>query len=284
LANGDFATVPLPARNDELRDLAGSVNVLAGQLSQMRRAIRRAERLALLGRLSGALAHHLRNDITGTRMAVQLHQRRCHRDDESLAVALRQLELTEQHLQQLLVAGQPRALSPVDCDLTDIARHVVRLVEPACRHRRLAISLAPMEPVEGGPGRFRLRADAEQLRHLLMNLVVNAMEAAEPGGWVRIEIERASGALALRVLDSGEGPPAKIADQLFEEFVTSKPEGVGLGLAAARRIAESHAGTLTYSRRGGLTCFELCLPVRSDAPMPDAGSIEKREEAAWLSC
>jgi signal transduction histidine kinase len=286
LANGDFTSLPLPARNDELRDLAGSVNVLAEQLSQMRRAIRRTERLTLLGRLSGALAHHLRNDITGTRMAVQLHQRHCTGNDvESLAVALRQLEITEQHLQRLLAAGQPREPSRSDCDLEEIAEHIVRLVEPACMHRRLAISLLRIGASEGQHGGFGMAADAEQLRHLLMNLVVNAMEAVEAGGSVRIEIERTNVALVLRVLDSGPGPPAWVADQLFEEFITSKPEGVGLGLAVARRIAESHGGTLTYTRRDGCTCFELCLPLPCETPSPGArGGIMNREEVAWLSC
>lgn len=285
LANGDFATLPLPARNDELRDLAGSVNVLAEQLSQMRRAIRRAERLALLGRLSGALAHHLRNDITGTRMAVQLHQRHCtDGDGESLAVALRQLELTEQHLQRLLAAGQPRAPRRTCCDLEEIVEHVVQLVEPSCRHRNLTITAAPAKSGDGGAGAFQLMADADQLRHLLVNLVVNAIEAADAGGWVRVELERADAAIVVRVLDSGAGPPPELAGQLFEEFVTTKSEGVGLGLAVARRTAESHGGSLNFARRGEATCFELVLPGADAPPAGDRCGPSNQEETVWLTC
>ena len=75
LAQGDFQPVPLPARDDELRDLVGSVNSLAEQLDQLRQAIKRSERLALLGQLAGGLAHHLRNNVTGARLAMQFHQR-----------------------------------------------------------------------------------------------------------------------------------------------------------------------------------------------------------------
>ena len=110
LARGDFQTVRLPVQNDELRDLVDSVNKLAGQLDEMRRVIKRTERLTLLGQLSGGLAHHLRNDVTGARMAIQLHEKDCSADDaETISVALRQLTLAEQHLQQFLAAGQPRA-------------------------------------------------------------------------------------------------------------------------------------------------------------------------------
>jgi HAMP domain-containing protein len=81
LVDGDFQGVTLPHRNDELRDLIGSVNLLGDQLAQMRRVINRTERLALLGQLSGGLAHQLRNTVTGARIAVQLHQRHCSQID-----------------------------------------------------------------------------------------------------------------------------------------------------------------------------------------------------------
>ena len=108
LAEGDFRPLPIPARNDEVRDVAISVNELARQLDELRRAIARAERLSILGRLSGGLAHDLRNDVTGALMAVQMHRRNCHTtDQESLDVALRQLRLIEDHLKRFLAAGQP---------------------------------------------------------------------------------------------------------------------------------------------------------------------------------
>jgi signal transduction histidine kinase len=257
LAEGDFRTLALPLRNDELRDLAGGVNRLAQQLEEMRRVIRRTERLALLGQLAGGLAHHLRNDVTGARMAVQLHQRSCRADDqESLDVALRQLSLTEEHLQRFLAAGQPQDPRRVECDLDSVIGQVVQLVEPACRHRKVDLQVS-VAPSASSP----LQVDPDQLRHLLMNLVLNAVEAVAPAGWVRIEsYGEGDGAVRVRVLDSGEGAPAEFIERLFEPFSTTKPEGIGLGLAVARQIAESHGGTLVYHRGDGVTCFELSLP------------------------
>lgn len=300
LAQGDFQPVPLPARDDELRDLVVSVNLLAGQLEELQRVIKRTERLTLLGQLSGGLAHHLRNDVTGARLAVQLHHRHCRQiDQESLAVALRQLTLTEEHLQRFLTAGQPQPLRPVACNLGDVLASLRPLVEPACRHRRVRLempeSLAPAAENAGGsqaPANAgdSLQADPEQLRQLLLNLVLNAIEAAGPGGWVRVDGFATAAAWHVRILDSGPGPPAALVERLFEPFVTSKPEGVGLGLAVARQIAAAHGGTLAYRREpqptdgGGLpvTCFELILPRCAAAALP-ARTRGARESCALPS-
>jgi signal transduction histidine kinase len=92
-----------------------------------------------------------------------------------------------------------------------------------------------------------------------LNLVQNAVEAAGQGGAVEIVVG-ADG--SVEVLDTGPGPPADLADRLFEPFVSGKAEGVGLGLALARRVAETAGGRLSWDRRGGRTCFRLELPRR----------------------
>ena len=286
IAKADYTPIPLPERNDELRALAADVNRMAEQLAEMEKAIRRSERLALLGQLAGGLAHHLRNNVTGALMAVQLHARQCGVDRESLDVALRQLALTEENLKQFLAAPQAApqanlALQCARCTLREIIEEVVELIEPSLRHRRVHLSV--VEPPHCDD---ELNADRGQLRQLLMNLILNAADAAGPGGWVRIETDssiigeadrrtlspggRGQGegeepptdsTIILRVLDNGPGPPREIVNRLFEPFATSKPEGIGLGLAVARQIAESHGGRIVFQHTDGETCFEVILPV-----------------------
>jgi signal transduction histidine kinase len=266
LVQGDFQPLAVPKRNDELTDLVRSVNSLGAQLDELRRVIKRSERLALLGQLSGGLAHQLRNSVTGARIATQLHTRHCKQvDQDSLAVALRQLSLTESHLQRFLTAGQPTIPRRADCDLSAVISDVATLVGPACEHRNVALGL-PRDGACGEP----LWADAAQLRQLLLNLVLNAIEAAGPGGWVRIEAERSPRALRLRVIDSGPGPRADLAERLFEPFATGKPEGIGLGLTVARQIAAAHGGTIGFSTNGATT-FEATLPI----------AIDRRENGEW---
>ncbi len=271
IASGDFEPLPLPPHDDELRDLTRSVNTLASQLDEMKRVVKRSERLTLLGQLSGGLAHHLRNHVTGARIAVELHQRHCRQvDGESLAVALRQLTLIEQHLRRFLAAGRPQPPCRTDCDLPALVDELVQLVGPGCRHRKVELLLDASTPV-------RLQADEEQLRHLLLNLVLNAMEAVPPGGQVRIVSRVDDGAVTIAIQDSGPGPPAEVAERLFEPFSTGKPEGIGLGLAVARQIAEAHGGSLEFSAAGG-TCFTVRLPLQAAAaPVEQVG---KRDEQA----
>src|SRR5262249_31606973 len=103
IAAGDFSPMPLPRRHDELRDLSLSVNDMAQRLAQFQETAGKTERLRLLGQVSGGLAHQLRNGATGARLAVQLHARECPAADaETLAVALRQLDLVETHLRRFL--------------------------------------------------------------------------------------------------------------------------------------------------------------------------------------
>jgi signal transduction histidine kinase len=94
---------------------------------------------------------------------------------------------------------------------------------------------------------------------------LNAIEAAGAGGTVRIEMIEGNTEIAVEVADSGSGPPAELADSLCEAFVTSKPEGVGLGLALAQRVASDHGGRLSWSRAEGETRFRLSLPLRRGA-------------------
>ncbi len=277
LVQGNFQPVSLPQRNDELRDLIGSVNVLGDQLDEMRRAIKRSERLALLGQLSAGLAHQLRNSVTGARLAVQLHQRQCQRIDQaSLEVALRQLAMTESHLQRFLTAGRPTAPRRAACDLRPIVDDVLGLLRPACDHRNVALQC---EIQRDAP--YALWADVDHLRQLLMNLMLNSIEAAGSGGWVRLEIKALNDTIAIRVLDSGPGPDPALIERLFEPFTTGKPEGVGLGLAVARQIVESHGGTIRYTGERQ-TCFEVTLPTGIDvcstsAALPvEIGTAQRR--------
>jgi signal transduction histidine kinase len=141
--------------------------------------------------------------------------------------------------------------------LPALVDELVQLVGPACRHRKVDLVLDASAPV-------RLQADEEQLRHLLLNLVLNAMEAVPPGGQVRIVSRVAEGAVTIAIEDSGPGPPAEVAERLFEPFSTGKSEGIGLGLAVARQIAEAHGGSLDFSSAGG-TCFTVRLPLQAAA-------------------
>jgi signal transduction histidine kinase len=89
---------------------------------------------------------------------------------------------------------------------------------------------------------------------------MNAVEAAGPGGEVDIGASTDRGVVTIEVSDTGQGPPREVAENLLDPFVTGKPEGVGLGLAVAERVAVEHGGRLTWQRNGDRTRFCIALP------------------------
>src|SRR5262245_24790245 len=221
IAAGDFSPMPLPRRNDELRDLARSVNEMAQQLAQYQETVKRTERLRLLGQVSGGLAHQLRNGVTGAKLAVQLHARACNgqTDAEPLDVALRQLALVESHLKRFLDLGKTTELRRQPCDLQALLDETIGLLQPQCRHARIALRW--QAPEAGQPA--MVSGDRSQLGHLFLNVITNAMEAAGPGGTVEVALRLSANSAKVSVTDSGPGPAPDVAPRLFEPFVTGKP-------------------------------------------------------------
>src|SRR5262249_8744838 len=185
-----------------------------------------------------------------------LHARECngHADPESLAVALRQLALVEVHLKRFLDLGRSTDLRREPCALMAVLDQAVALLGPQCRHAGIDLRWQP--PPEGPT----LLADAGELGHLFVNVIGNAVEAAGPGGWVEVAMQADGPQAVVTVTDSGRGPPREVAERLFEPFVTGKPNGVGLGLAVARQVADAHGGSIRWRREADRTCFEIELP------------------------
>ncbi len=278
IAGGDFSPMPLPRRNDELRDLGQCVNDMAQRLAHLQETVQTTERLRLLGQVSGGLAHQLRNGVTGARLAVQLHAQDCNgrADAESLDVALRQLALVETHLRRFLDLGRVADLRREPVSIVGLLEETMALLRPQCRHVQTELCWqAPSFAAEP-----QVQGDRGQLDQLLLNVLTNAVEAAGPRGQVEVRLDCQSSPRAIRdqksaiieVWDSGPGPPAHIAGRLFEPFVSAKPEGVGLGLAVARQIARAHGGDIRWRRENDRTCFTIDLPLMSPALMSNAPS------------
>lgn len=255
IAAGDFRAISAPGPRDEIRDLVASVNDMARQLRGMRATIQQAERERLLGQLAGGLAHQLRNAATGARLAMQLHQRRHARpDDESIQIALRQLSLMEEQLKGLLSLGHKERQAPTWIETRALLEEIALLVGPAAEHAHVRLSL------ELPPPEARVFVECQGFRAALLNLALNALEAAGAEGAVVLAARVTTDATIWEIRDNGSGPPAELHEQLYEPFVTSKPCGVGLGLALAHQCAREHAGTLSWERHEGWTIFRVTLP------------------------
>lgn len=275
IADGDFNQFAPPEGDDEIRSLAGAVNRMAAMLAGYETEVRRTERMRTLAHLGGGIAHQLRNSATGCAMAVDLHANECPLGEtsESLSVAKRQLRLMEQYIQRFLQLGKSSeapAMQPLD--LAALIDDLVPLVEPSARHAGVELSWQrPDAPA-------MLKGNAERLGQTVINLLVNAIEAAAQAGpplgskpQVQIQLSlKPPQRITLTISDTGPGPSEGVQQTLFEPFVTGKPDGVGLGLSVAREIAEQHGGRLDWYREDSRTVFTVNLPTQ----VAEARSVE----------
>jgi signal transduction histidine kinase len=150
-------------------------------------------------------------------------------------------------------ALEPVAVRPLLADL-------VTFIGPECTRKGVSLSLT----VEGGPE--TVMADPFQLKHAVLNLVLNALQATPAGGAIAIETGGDTRALEVRVRDTGQGIAEEVLPRVFDAFFTTREGGTGLGLPIARRIVESHGGTLVLrSRDGEGTVAALSLPAAPGA-------------------
>lgn len=257
IADGDFSALDPSREQDEIADLVLSINAMCTQLRGMSHTIQQTERTRLLAQLAAGLAHQMRNSITGARMGIQLHQRRCVSppDDQSLDVALRQLAITEEQVSGLLSLGRLEQQPARPCDIRKLLKDIALLVGPACHHANVTFVLRESQDPLIAP------AEETSLRAATLNLVMNAIEAAGRGGVVRLQAIRDRDLATIEVCDSGPGPAPEVAASLFEPFATTKPEGVGLGLAIVQQVATRHGGTLSWIHEDSETRFRLSLPL-----------------------
>lgn len=154
-------------------------------------------------------------------------------------------------------------LEPVELDVNDIIRDVVRLLHGDCLLRRVALVLDLEAPLPA------IRCDRVRIEHVLLNLVMNgfeAMEATVPGDRRMIIRTRAGsdGCCVISIRDAGAGIPADAFDRVFEQFFSTKPEGLGMGLAFARSVVESHGGRIWATNNSDVgATFHVALPIAS---------------------
>jgi signal transduction histidine kinase len=152
-------------------------------------------------------------------------------------------------------------LSPVTLDLRQSLEAAYRAAEPrfASRGAQLQTLALPSEPV-------RIKGDPGALEQLFLNLLLNAADALSMGEQAGIEFKQEAGRVGISIWDRGKGIVPDAMDQIFEPFYSTTPEGTGLGLPIARRIAQAHGGELKIeSTPGECTTARVSLPVESTA-------------------
>lgn len=256
-SGGDLDRDVPVAGADEIGVLAGAFRDMLAGLRDSRAKLVQAERLAALGQIATAVAHEIRNPLAAIRLTVQLMGEEAHdtRLREDCDMLMREAARLELFLDDLLAFARPDPGVREPVDLAGVVADVCDLEQARADHLGVALTraVAPELP--------RVLGDRRRLVQVCANLMLNAIQAAGPGGRVEVRAAAESPGVALAVTDTGPGVPPEVADRLFTPFVTSKPNGTGLGLALSSRIAREHGGDLVYRREGDRTVFALTLPA-----------------------
>lgn len=281
IGRGDLHPKGLPThRHDEIGELAEGVAQMAGWLQRLLEERVQTDRLILIRQLSAGLAHELRNPLTAARMTLQIFvERNADRDTEALRIALAELARMERHVRRFLQVARPE---PPRFEVVGVASILDRCaLGLAATADHLGI---PLEVVAAGD-LPPVRVDPEQIGQVATNLLVNALDAAGPGGHVRLEAgPSGTGGVAIDVEDDGPGIAPGAESRLFQPFFTTKPEGVGLGLSLCAALVREHGGTIEYARAGGRTRFRVILPGASgpETLRGDGRSVEVEEAQPLL--
>jgi signal transduction histidine kinase len=247
---------------DASSDLLGQVEQIVGKLQQREREIRRAEQLVAVGQLAAGMAHEIRNPLTSIKLLVQTTRRdplSGSLTEEDLSLIEAEIRRIEQSLQTFLDFARPPKLQRCAYNLVDLVGEALQLVRGRADQQRVEMQIvAP-------PGPVIAEVDAPQLKQVIVNIGLNAIEAMPAGGKLDVLIEsKPDHFIHCTIRDTGEGISKEVLPRLFEPFVTGKETGLGLGLVVSRRIIEEHQGTLQGTNLPGHGAqFLIRLPVHS---------------------
>jgi signal transduction histidine kinase len=255
---------------DEFGNLGQAFNTMADKLVELQENVKRQERQAMFGRIAAGLVHDLSHPIQNIGNSTRLLLR----DDVDLEsrqmfrrTIERELETLKHFMDDLRNIVKPK---PIERFAMDVNGSIAEIIE-AMRGEgdRVGVALE----TDFGAGPLIISGDRFALGRVYRNLVTNAIQATEQGGRVTISTARAGDQVEVTVEDTGSGIPADKLSGIFEDFVTTKRRGLGLGLAISKRIVEQLDGTITVeSEVGRGTKFTLRFPARDDRTEQAAAS------------
>jgi signal transduction histidine kinase len=261
--NGD----EINALSRSVRGLISDVDQTQSELQRSRETLQQAEKMALVGRLAAGMAHSIRNPFTSVKMrlfslnrSLELNEEQ----EEDFDVISTEIRHIDTIVQNFLEFSRPPKLQMQFISPSNVVDSTIQLLGHRLHSYDVQLKIERPKPLPV------VSADPEQLKEVLVNIIVNACEAIGKGGAITIQEDVVRNAAmqpsaCIRISDSGPGIPANIIEKILQPFFTTKEQGTGLGLSIAARIITEHGGRIGVSSTAGRgASFLISLPVKGD--------------------
>ena len=269
IERGDYSIRIKNSGRDELGQLAISLNTMAEKLQRTkvifienhRKELQLAETLAKFGEYAASMAHEIKNPISGILFAINSILRKMNKDDpqrEIFEEIVHQANLVERNLEALLNFARQSRLEYLPTNLNEIIEGVLLFIsqQPDTQQIKIQSNLDPNLP--------EIQADPQQIEQVILNLVINSIQAMPNGGevTVRTKFYAEKERVTVSIKDTGEGIPKEMHEKIFQPFFTTKVKGTGLGLTLCQETIIRHNGRIKFESAVEIgTIFIIELPV-----------------------
>lgn len=229
----------------------------------------RAEQLAMMGQFAAGIAHELRNPLTAIRSTIQYLESEFDQDSDQKKLAhdiLDEVDRLNNIVGNLLSLAKPTECNPEEIDIRQEVERCVNFIEAKAKSQKVALETNFEDDLP------KLRFDPAELRQVLLNVMMNGLQAMPKGGTLLIQASylgagahgpMSDGKILIRIEDEGVGIPVGLRQRVFEPFFTTKPGGTGLGLAICNSIVKRYNGEIWIEQAGGVgTEVRISLPIR----------------------
>jgi two-component system, NtrC family, sensor histidine kinase HydH len=227
------------------------------EIHRLEQELLKMDRLATVGELTSGIAHEIRNPLAGIKTTAQALQEEIPEGDQRRAYVSR-IIIEINRLNKLLLNffdfAKPKELNVRTCELKKIIEDTVFMVRDIARQGHVRI----MEFYP--PGEVRIKADADMVQQVLMNMFINAVQSMPTGGSMEVHLAEKGANVDITVTDTGKGIPENIRSRIFDPFFTTKPKGIGLGLSISYRLVKMHSGNISFISGPHGTAFTISLP------------------------
>jgi hypothetical protein len=227
---------------------------------QIGRQLQTADRLAAISRISGGVAHEVKNPLNAILLHVEVARTRLKKGEADVTpqmeVISREILRLDRVVKTFLDFTRPVELNYRVVPLREIVNEIAELARPQAEADK--IRMVVEQEAEGA----EVRVDRDMFKQAVLNVVVNAMQAMRGGGELRLECTSTHDTAEIRVSDTGAGIPSELREKIFRLYFTTKEGGSGIGLAMTFRIVQLHDGTIDFSSEPGKgATFVIRLPI-----------------------